>query len=475
MAKLKDIYNEVFEKTWTFKPSGAVKIIHFVNDFVKYLCNKDPDIEMLHKTMAYYRLGTNSNTNEQIKEDLKDVFKIESTDTLKNIKIFFSSLDLVLDQDNGIFPSPVNSSLTLTHHNHVSKDFSGQGTGKFIANVLIAMENDEVVRTIRNSFDDESDNIYMLTYPLLNDNSMGPIPEIDEDFKNRINNIKIMKNVQESFKNLISYKDEFEKTVFLQRIIILGFFSVFLYLINKNKENNEEFIPILFVGENKDPKVREASHSIFSRAKKEMRFIFEKGLKKELKARGQYNLSSKKEYEDLMKEWLKEYKESKPQKFEDLWDIFQRNYESVGNSSESFVNAITETSLSRINGTPQNFIRYIGYGMGLVYPKKGSVGRLGRYYLPSPKFIDMLIVVLLNKNEEITLKDFFKRAYNQFGIMCGAFPNKEAKLLRNDWQILQITPDDLEENFKDIKNKLKMMGYVREYSDGVAIISSRGY
>src|SRR5690606_4894885 len=125
-----------------------------------------------------------------------------------------------------------SSSVTLTHFLQTSSDPSDNGTGAFMAEVLAASSGTEIVDILRQSLNKTNDNIYLLTGPLLEQKELGALPTVSENVRNIINNSPHLMSIQKAFARLVKYEKVMEKTVFLQRVVTLGCFALYLHLTN---------------------------------------------------------------------------------------------------------------------------------------------------------------------------------------------------------------------------------------------------
>lgn len=483
MITFTDLAKDVAIKVWGFHPNRQIRPVHFANGFVRALAGTRGSPDLLQKVAAGYRRGKVGTTNQQLVEDLRDQFewKDESlaADSVAELR---SALDLVLNQDKAFFPSGFQWSMTLTHPALATSDPSDQGTGKFVAELLAASKDETILETLRTTLIRPNDNIWILTSPLLRETDLGLPPVPSSDLIKRLAVSPHLLKLQHAFSTLCQHGPLLEKTMFLQRAVTLGAFGLFLQLVRLRKLGTDypEPIPILICPPSPSPEVREASRSSFVRCRQSTEVAFEIGLKQEMKDSNQDQLS-RSEYRELAHDWLPDLEQNSKDrpKAQQVWNRFLEDFEGFGLGTdvpfEAFLRAAVRAAFvaMRLTGgeDPEGAARGIARTIGLLYPRKGGSGE--RYFLPSPQFLDTLVVSLLEPGEDIPVEEFWDRAYDHFGIICGAHGTTDAQRLAA-WGIRKLTPTHLTENAKDILGELVRMGHATEYPDDIAMIRAGG-
>jgi hypothetical protein len=82
----------------------------------------------------------------------------------------------------------------------------------------------------------------------------------------------------------------------------------------------------------------------------------------------------------------------------------------------------------------------------------------------------MLVAALLKPGDEIPATEFWKRAWEAFGILSGARNRHDAKQLREQG-IRQVSTDTLTENANALHDHLNRLGHAQTYADGMTLIS----
>ncbi|WP_284907571.1 hypothetical protein [Bacillus sp. lyk4-R2A-2] len=478
----------VAKRVWGFNPNRDVKPVHFANGFFRSISGGSNNIGLLQKAAAGYLKGSTDVSNKQFLVDIRDSFikeENDETELLEKVGDLRSALDLLLNQDKALFGN-FTPTATLSHFLQTSSDPSDNGTGKFIAEVLTGIEDGEVIRSLRESLKDNKDNLFLLTSPLLLKKEMGAEPFVSDQINAMLQESPYLKSIQSAFSNLITYKNRLDKTVFLQRIVTLGCFAIYLHLTNRSmdKANIEQkgLAPIFLSSAEPSMEIREVSRASFSRGRQRIEIGYEEGLLQEIYDRWGI-VSSKEEYIEIIKSLLPNLDPTPTQMNQDtlIWhrfiDDFEGNLLGTSNIEEAFSKAFVRTAFSFFNqgksnkSNPESLCLFIGKNIGLVYPREK--GRGDKYYLPGPRFLDTLVVSLLGPDKEVSIEEFWDRAWNSYGIIVGARGTKDTQILSN-WGIRQVSPKQASQNAKKINSELVRMGYVTEYADDIAMIRGGG-
>ncbi len=308
MATFKEIADRVSQDVWGFEPSRQVKPVHFANGFARAISGQAGSSTLLQKAAGGFLSGRSRVKTEQFIADAGGRFRGNGdASSLERARGLRAALDLVLNQDRAMFGTGSYWSPTLTHRLHTTTDPSDRGTGAFLAKMLAAAEDRTVIDVLRRSLNSNTDNVYFLTAPLLSDRDMGTPPAADPEMVERVKRSPILQSIQAAFATVVRYEARLEKTMFLQRVVTLGSFALFLHLVNRapadqaSRATNGEtgvdsgFVPILLCSTNPHPEVREASRSAFRIARREVERAFEDGLAHVLRSRGQ-DRCTKEEY-----------------------------------------------------------------------------------------------------------------------------------------------------------------------------------
>lgn len=471
-------------RTWGFEPDRQVKPGHFANGFFRALCENAGYPNLIQKAAGGFRKGKSRMPTTQFVDDIKDRLDAgEGGVDLSRVIELRAALELVVNQDNTLFGTNGPFSLTATHHLHTTSDPSDRGTGRFIAELLAARAGDQVTPKLRELLRDGSDNVYLLTAPLLNrERELGTSPTAAPDMEARISRTPLLRSIQDAYATLSMHSDLLEKTTFLQRVVNLGCFGLFLQVINQPPVTEgfpRRQVPILLCAQPSGVAMP-SSRATFHRARQQVERSFETGLAAELSALGLDELTPS-AYIQTAKEWLPRLDTTDTERYKDVavWERFGEDFEShiLGGLSvtEAFRRAALRACFLTMRQTggedPEGFATFVGRLSGLIYPRRQ--GRGDKYYQPTAEFLDTLVTALLEPTDEIPIEDFWDRAWERFGVVVGARPEQDARRLL-DWGIRQVSSVDLAYNARQLLAELIRMGHAHEYADDIAMIRVGG-
>lgn len=474
MSSLEERAKFISQSVWGYSPTRPVKPVHFANGFFRSLTQETKNPALMHKTLGGFRSGKSRTTTEQLIQDLRKYAilsvgdDIEEAELHQRVNLLRSALDLVFNQDRAVFPSDANYSMTLSHRKLTSSDTSDNRTGRFMASVLIDAEDARAVNRLRIALDSDSDNSFLLAAPLLkiNKDAMGPLPLLNEETRRIVDQSLLLKNVQKAFNCLSEYEPHLEKTMFLQRVVTLGSFALFLHTINGAVDDPTHVTPLLLCGSPVNLAMRNASRATFVRAKQRSYEAFEDGVRELLSQRNELNLSAPQYREAIMNgAWQPEAEVDRAA----FLEAFEQEQLTTSDVAEAFVRAAVHPCFQQLGKDPTDFLSFLGRLSGLLFPRVGGKGE--KYLLPTPQFLDMLVAVTLEPGETCALEDFWKRVQQQFGLISGARSFVDADLLYKRG-IRHTTIPQLEENAAKLRIELQRLGYARLYSDDVALIQS---
>ncbi len=484
-----EVKQEACRAVWGFVPSRRVKPVHLANGFFRSVCGLSGYPKMLHGAAGGYRKGKSSLTDRDFVQQMAGRYEGDDEQrATAHAKSLRSVVDLVLSQDDAVYPSKDFFSPTLSHYKHVSNDPSDNGTGKLVAGVIAASENGELVLSaLRGCLGEPSDNLYLLTAPLLGSREMGPPPVAGEDNLALVQESAALRSVQRSFAVISTYwqRRVLEKTTFLQRVVTLAGFGLLLHMVNRGGDESADFAPLLLCSPSPSTEVIQASRATLNQARRTIQRAFEEGVRRQLEARGEGDLSAG-GYRALVDRWLpveevremtnrsrSRYERARARLATDLDSFLAGGKEPSAAFCRSFGNAAF--SLMSQDGSsgksPDEFGVTVGRACGLVYPRKQGTG--DKYCRPSPQFLDMMVSSLLEPGAEMPVEEFWENVWQKFGLLCGARATHDAEVLR-ERGIREASPETLTHNASALLQELVKMGYAKEYADDVAVIRTIG-
>jgi len=479
--KLKDIAQQIAKDTWGFVPARDIKPVHFANGFFRALSGRTGDPDLVQKAAGAFKKGKSNTTTEQLIEDIRDrVHNPDNARVKERVKELRAALDVVLSQDKALYASARTYSFTLTHWLHTSSDASDQRSGRLMTWLLQEMGRSDTIDALREALDETNDAIYELTAPLLDaSREMKPVGNPDAEVRALFDRVSdgssAFAAVADGFDQLTRHASHLDKTAFLQRLVTFGGFALYHHVVNSTEEAHEgRRVPMLLCAPDPSIEVKDVSRNTFQLSKRRIREAFEEGISRKLDQRNQADLT-KKEYFRLMHGWLIQagMKESARKAAERREEQFREDFEAeraaVDSDAEAFIRASVPVCFAELGSKdPASCVKYMGVHSGFVGPFRG---RGERYYRALPQFLDALVATILKPGEQTTEKKFWKMAWKQYGILCGARSQHDLRSLE-DVGIRKATANELTKNARNIRDELTRLGYARTYADSATLIQS---
>lgn len=459
---------KVAEDTWGFVPNRQVKPVHMANGLFRELMQQRGSPGLLQKAAGGFLSGRTKITTEQLRQDLLDHVIASGGDgeiDFNRLEGLRAALDVVLNQDRAFFGNGPFTP-TLTHHLQVTGDPSDRGTGRFLAHVLLG-GSPKMVKALSKVLQDETDDVFLLTAPLLKERDAGLLPDPDPNISNLVSRSPILKSVQQAFDTLALHADRLDKTSFLQRTVTLACFALHLHLVNASGKR-DAWNPLLLCAPDPSSEIREASRATLRRAMQEVVRAFEEGVVREYKKSGEDDKDGD-GYKTMFRQYVEVDKTAGRRRFEQFCQDFDVESAAAEDPFHAFARAFTQSAFADLGSSaPIDFTKDIGRLAGLVFPR--GAGRGDKYYCPAPQFIDALVPSLIEPDDTLTVDDFWHLAWERFGLVSGTLANQDATRLRA-WGIPSLSAQHLQENGQRLLNEMVKVGYARVYADGMAIVS----
>ena len=369
------------------------------------------------------------------------------------------ALDAVLNQDGAFYASI--STPTLTHWRHLTTDPSDSGAGQLIGNVLLADADRAAAQALRDALQDQTDATYRLTQPLLSaDKKPMPALAAPPDLEELFAASGSLRTLQKGFHRLAARKDSLGKLELLARAGRLAGLGLWVHLLNAGA--GEQRQPLLLCGPQPPGEVQSASHRGIALALRLLRRHFSEALYAELENRGDHELPAS-DY----REWAAEMDNSYRERY--LLELDQELDAGIAPGRAACAALVTPALrlIGSKNEGADKYVAALGRRLGLWprYP-----GRAGRHLKPVAAIYDALVPALLEPGEVLRFREFWQRAADEFGLVCGARGNTDLEVLAKAG-MRGITPAQLAQNARLVLQELSRQGYARTYADGEALIT----
>ncbi len=485
--KLKDYGNKVFREVIGYEPtSSSIKPVHIANGLSRLVLGRSYSIDHLNVWAKRYRQGKEIMTATEIRETYGELIDDSvSNEEINEIRHF---LELIFDADNSVTPSIKFSTLTIASMTHVTDKVQNEyGIPNFLMKILNTKINGNVSKCIpllKEHLQNEQDEISRLAKPIVDYESKSD--KVDQEEHNvSLNGLEL--RLREAFDSLAENErlSSQNKLLSLERIVLFSCFSVILHLSSRaldlsNNYNENDRFPILFDADGTLESIKFASQESLALARLGIEQFFEKSLEGVLIKEGY----DKYTHDEMLKRIQeipiaesarKKNKETEEEKRKNYEKIYLGFYEQDKNPFNSIVKATRFWLFAEYSTDPSQFISSFGGRIGLLAPRTGGRGR--KRFLPDPLILEVILLSTIQHNKTISLSEFGKLLWEQFGIIIGANPEVDFDIL-SKWKISQNTPGDLAGNLalnaEKIADSYISMGYGKRYADGVTVLSVKG-
>lgn len=478
------------QQLWHFKPSRDIKTVHLFNGLLREICGDTPEAPKLLRTVVATHPGRPNRRAEKflyardfIHEPDQAEFRaaVAGPLTEANVEETRVALDAVLHQDGAFFGGldaektrrnggrPVFGSgpatLTLTHWRHLTADPSDNRAGALLGGVLLAAPAQGAAHALRETLLDERDTTTRLTAPLLPAPAkpMPAMPPVPQATAGHLAASPVLADLQRAFENLAGHRQALGKLELLARAARLASFGLWVHVLNAGRTTPGRQ-PLLLCGPSAtlSPAVRAASHTGVGLMQQQLRRAYAEALASQLRASTLHQGLTAADYQG----WAADWEAGERERFE--LKITQKT--GAGQSPfQAVCQALVEPAMRRIGGKtegPDKFINEQARRLGL-FPERP--GKAGHHLRPGPPFYDVLVAALLPPGGSLTARQFWQRAYEQFGLICGV---RGAADLADLAQVgIGLTPAHLAANAQAVLAELTRQGYAQAHADGETVLA----
>jgi hypothetical protein len=336
---------------------------------------------------------------------------------------------------------------------------------------------------LRGLLSDPSDELTILSLPLLDDEASGS--EIaDDELPDSLSTKRsggrmsfrspIVREIRSGFDMLAAFeRTRGSKLHSLRRIVTFSSLSMFLHIINRSLDYedgrafNKKRPPMLldFVQRGWLP-IAAASAATYNLARKSIERLLRHGMGAALEEEHGPRWTKRKAEDFIGQIGLRSTrnKETRTRKY--FLEVF-RSYSGGGHSiPEALMLAAVDALVADLTGTPSDYARALGVRAGLLAPRGQRAVR--KRYAPGPEVLEVLLASTVASDEEIELEELTNRWWERYGILTGARKTDSRDLTQRS--ILDASKEELAANADALRRTLIDIGYARRYADGVTII-----
>ena len=462
-----EIAKEAATGLWGFRPGRDIKIVHLTNGMLRTLCGGEPKVSKLLGELVATHAGREklAAKNKRTAAQLLDEDKFDQILLGERAPVLLDdlrvALDAVLNQDGAFYANSL-STLTLTQWGHLTGDPSDAGAGLLIGQVLLADADRAAALALRAALLDTSDATYRLTQPLMPADGqpmpdLPPKPDLDDLLKTSAS----LRALQLAFRNLAAHAPRLGKLELLARSGRLAGLGLWVHLLNAGADGQRQ--PLLVCGPQPPAEVRNASHRGIGLAQRQLRRHFSAALYAELQKRGEANLSA-----DAYRDWAPQVDAAHRERY--LLEFDQELGAGI-EPGRAACWALVMPALRAVGSDTEGADKYVtalGRRLGL-WPR--YTGPVGRHLKPVAAIYDALVPALLEPGQTMRFREFWQKAADEFGLMCGARGSADLEALAQAG-MRGLTPAHLALNARSVLQELSRQGYARTYADGEALVGA---
>jgi hypothetical protein len=482
---------KVDEKYVGFRPeSGSVKPVHIATGAFRAILGQYYTAEGIKKLS--YVIGAKGfipkgNEPENVKIYLESMNAIDMEISDKNLELFRSMLQKLINVDGGVYGEKKGMVDTMIAYTAGASQFvTSKGihedAGEFIGGLIkeyCSKLSNHITKILKNN----DDTISLIFEPILNKGefeSVGSVLKHNDiiafDKPNR--HLKAYLNsLRESGECLkIQLEQHPNKLTQLRLFILFCIYQLIRYMSLLESFYCEGIIrPILLDFTNsKKGSISQTSGLCYSQLHKSISRFYAWGFAQVL------NNSLGFTKKDLLKVDIPLYKENKQpnkkteEELKSMWDIAKINIKSTSDDEEARLEAgmaINDMIAVQATSHPVSYMRKLGTEIGLLYPPTNF--HTDKRFILSDDILEALLRCCVTPNETITSEEIRERLYNRLGIVIGG-TEEDFNRLKSIGSIIYADSDTLATNFDSFADTLQRMNFAEQLPDGIMQIRFGG-
>lgn len=494
------LLRRIYDEEFGFLPTNrSMKPVHVANGLARRLTEVTNDFRPLARMIRQYvkqqRAGyiQERNPNSAILEAFPTKFQDRNSNPPPDepLTAFRALARDTLGADGAAFESG-QSSFTLSHRRMITNDVSDNGSGDFLAGLLIAGSGTATAADLmRDLLKRDTDPWTMIAWPMLDvgQESEAPLSGAALTRSERVLARLLattgdgqiasptLRELRQRFDQLASYEEEGEKLSTLRRLVLFGCFAIHVHMIRRCADvvSDGPRPPILldmFGGQRRS--LREASAATLEGGRRAIEqlvvFRIRDYLTTTLGGEAQVGV-----YLDSLpstegnKLILHEYRAQRDhmEAIDALAEAFWRaGYSGVGPTS--------------VKGYPWNALLALGRRSGYLspYDNRGRRGRAYKRYGADAEFAEVLVASIVARGHPQQFDEFLDDLRHSYGIVVGRQLDYEI-VRRNDLRLgadlprsVSLNEKHLRLNVDKFRDLLIDIGFAKTYADGRTIVTT---
>lgn len=496
----KELLRRIYDEEFGFIPTNtSMKPVHVANGLARRVLGKQTDFRPLARLLRQYvdnqRGGFKEerNPNSAILTDYGDRF----TDRFGNppsddaMTRFRSLAKDTLGADDAVF-FPTLASFTLSHHSMVTADISDNGSGDFVAGLLMAgapTHPDIGASLMRDLLASDADPWTTIGWPLLDageeqDAALGATAQLRADRsakllatdKKGVLVSPTLRVLRERYDQLAEYEAAHgSKLTTLRRLVLFGVFATHLHIIRRCHDviptgPQPPLLLDLFDGRRRS--LREASAATLQAGFRAIEQLVVHRIHEHL--------------DDVTNDDPAGYVDALPDA--DQWNALRTEFEAqaVGNEPlDALTESFWKVGYSRVGpkevqGFPWNTLLALGRRSGylLPYDNRGRGGKEHKRYGANAEFAELLVASTVAPGDPVDFDEFLDRLRDSFGIVIGRTADFDV-IRHNDLhpgnavrRSVSVIESDLRANLHAFRDLIIDIGFAKSYADGRTIITT---
>lgn len=494
-----ELLRRIYDEEFGFLPTNAsMKPVHVANAMARRIIGTQSDSGPLARVLRQYvdnqRGGFKEerNPNSAILADYGDRFedRFGNPPTDEALTRFRSLSKDTLGADDAVFPT--FASFTLSHARMITSDFSDNGSGDFLASLLMAgapARPDKAAMLLRDLLSTDTDPWSTIGWPLLDlgeerEATLGAAAQIRSDRsaamlrsdKNGQLASPTLRVLRERYDQLADYEAAHgSKLTALRRLVLFGVFALHIHMIRRCHDVIPEgpqppLLLDLFDGRRRS--LREASAATLQGGFRAIEQLVVQRIHDHLEeVCGQKaesfvaSLPESKELDAVRVEFEVQLAGTEPLAAlaEAFWKV---GYSGVGPKD--------------VQGFPWNTLLALGRRAGylLPYDNRGRGGKEHKRYGANAEFAEVLVASTVTPGDPMDFDDFLDLIKDSFGIVIGRTADFNA-IRHNDLRLgapirrsVSVIESDLRANLGAFRDLIIDIGFAKSYADGRTVVTT---
>lgn len=494
-----DVLRRIYDSEFGFIPTNAsMKPVHVANAMARRVLGTQTDFVPLARVLRQFvdnqRGGFKEerNPNESIINDYGDRFtdRFGNRPTDEAMTRFRSLAKDTLGADDAVFPTL--ASFTFSHARMITSDFSDNGSGDFLAELLTAgspAKPDTAASLLRNLLTTDTDPWTTIGWPLLDlgEQKEAPLGAAAMTRADRRAALfatdsagtlasPTLRTLRERYDQLASYEHAHgSKLTTLRRLVLFGVFAIHIHMIRRCHDVNaaSPLPPLLLdLFDGRRRSLREASAATLQGGFRAIEQLVLERIHDHLSEA----VGSK---VDVFVDELPESKE---------WDAVRSEYAAhvAGHTPlDALAEAYWKVGYSgvgpkEVQGFPWNTLLALGRRSGylLPYDNRGRGGKEHKRYGANAEFAELLVASTVAPGDPVDFDEFLDRLRESYGIVLGRAIDFGV-IRHNDLRAgapvrrsVSVIESELRLNLIEFRDLIIDIGFAKAYADGRTVVTT---